>query len=146
MRSDHPWVPDATDHLTAKRSLHVLFEATEIVAEFGSRLVVEWVVRIRLQEEEDESHDYVSDVQDRFPVGAEDVEADVAVGVDIRVVNGRVAVHYGRLIRVFVRDAHRKVELGTHPDGVLLSTQVHRESKHHDICGVDTHLDEIGLV
>lgn len=117
-----------------------------MVAEFSSSLVVKWVVRVRLQEEEDQAHDHVSDVEHGLPVGAQDVETHITVSVDVWVVHWSIAVHYGGLVRVLIGNSHSEVELGTHPDGVLLLSQVHSQAEDHDVCRVDPHLDKRWLV
>lgn len=71
--------------------------------------LVEGVVGVRFEEEVlQPDHDGVQ-IEDGFPVFAEDVEADVAFEVEVRVVHLWDAFHLGRLVRVVVVD--RKGEL-----------------------------------
>lgn len=72
--------------------------------------LVEGIVGVGFEEEVLQSdHDGVQ-VEDGFPVLAEDVEADVAVEVEVRVVHFRDAFHLRRLVRVVVVDRKRKLE------------------------------------
>lgn len=108
--------------------------------------MVQRVVGVWLKEEENQAHNDVADVEDGLPVSPEDIEANVAIHVDVGVVDGRVAVDRGRLVRVLRRDAHGEVVLATAPNGVLLPRQVHVQLKLHDVGLVHNHLHEGGRV
>ena len=63
------------------------------------RLLVQGVVGVRLVEEVDQAVDDGVDVEDRLPVLPQYVEADVALQIDVRVEDLRVAVDLRRLVR-----------------------------------------------
>ena len=123
--SDNAWVPYSTDDLAAKGPLDVLLEADWVFTELSRRLVVKGVVWVRLQEQENQSHNDVADIKDGFPVSSQDVEADISVGVDVWVVNGSVTVDNGWLVGVLRRHANCKVVAATDPDRVLFARQIH---------------------
>lgn len=76
----------------------------------GEPTLVEGIVGVRFEEEVlQPDHDGVQ-VEDGFPVLAEDVEADVAVEVEVGVVHFRDAFHFRRLVRVVVVDCESKLE------------------------------------
>ena len=126
--------------------MHILLEAVRVLSELRRSLVVKRVVRVRLQEEENQTHDDVSDIEDGLPVGSENVQAHVALSVYVRVVDISVAVDDGGLVGVLGGHAHREVEPAADPDAVLLARQVHRQTELHDVRLVHTHRDKRRLV
>ena len=67
------------------------------------------VVGVRLVEEVDQAVDDGVDVEDRLPVLPQNVEADVALEVDVRVEDFGIAVDLRRLVRVHGRDREGEV-------------------------------------
>ena len=108
--------------------------------------MVKWVVRVGLQEEEDEAHDNITDVKYGLPVSPEDVEADVALSVDVRMVNGGVTVDNWSFVRILRRHSNSEVILSSTPYTVLLILQIHCQSELHDILLIDSHFNERGLI
>jgi hypothetical protein len=95
-------------------------EAGWLSPELCGGLLVQWVQRVRLDEEEYEAEDDWVHPKDRLPVCTQDVEAYVAVGVNVRVVDGRVAVDLGRLVRVCEWNGHAELILSALPQAVFL--------------------------
>lgn len=83
-----------------KCSLHVTLEHLDIVAVELCGFLVERIVWIGLIEQVDQAIYYGVDVEHRLPVLAQDVKADIAFKVDVRVKDPRLAVHLGRFVRV----------------------------------------------
>ena len=104
--------------------------------------MVERVIGIGLKEQENQTHDDVSNIEYGLPVSSEDVKANVAIGVNIWVVHGRVAMDNWRLMRILRRHTDSEIVLATHPDGVLFAGKVHREAEDHDVGLVHSHLNE----
>ncbi|CAH0367235.1 unnamed protein product, partial [Pelagomonas calceolata] len=92
-----------------QRPRDVPTEHLDVVPVELRRLLVQGVVGVRLVEEVDQPVDDGVDVEDRLPVLAQDVEADVALEVDVRVEDLRVAVDLRRLVRVHGRDREGEV-------------------------------------
>ena len=84
-------------------------EHLDVVPVELGRLLVQGVVGVRLVEEVDQAVDDGVDVEDRLPVLPQDVEADVALQVNVRVEDFGVAVDLRRLVRVHGRDREGEV-------------------------------------
>ena len=145
-QSDLAWVALATDDFASERALHILLKAVGVLAELRGRLVIERVVWVRLEEEEDKAHDHVSDVKHGLPVGSQNIQADVALHVNVRMVHVGVAVDDRGFVGVLRGHAHGEIELSANPDAVLLPGQVHCETELHNVGLVDTHCNKGGLV
>jgi hypothetical protein len=94
----------AIQNPTAKCTLHEPLELVDVPPEQLGRFVVEGIVGVWLVEEVDEAVDYSVDVEDGLPVLPKDVEADLALEVNVRMVNARFAVDLGRGVGVVVGD------------------------------------------
>lgn len=83
----------AVDDAAAEVAFGALRKLLRVVAQSLSRLFVERVVDIGVEEEELQAVADGIEVENGLPVFAEDVEAHVAVEVDVGVVHGRCALH-----------------------------------------------------
>ncbi len=81
-----PSVFAATNSLAKQRHAHVCEELLRIGLEHVARLLVEWVVRGGLAEDELQPGNERIEVQRRHVVLAEDVEAHVTIPVDVGVI------------------------------------------------------------
>lgn len=95
------------------RGPHVALEALPVCAQIFRSLLVERVTSIRLEEQKLQSYYDRIQVQNGLPVLAQDVEANLALEVDIRVVDLLAALHLGRLMGKVGRDVEREAELAT---------------------------------
>mmetsp|Transcript_26611 Transcript_26611/g.86135 ORF Transcript_26611/g.86135 Transcript_26611/m.86135 type:complete len:231 (-) Transcript_26611:166-858(-) len=121
------------------------FEHFDVVAIELRGFLVEGVVGVGFVEEVDEAVDDGVDVEDGLPVLAEDVEADVALEVDVRVEDARLAVDLGGFVGVEGRHGEGKVVGRALPearvrgdDDVELRQVVWiRELDHGDVAAVE---------
>ena len=74
------------------------------------RDLVQRIGRIRLQKQKLQPHNHGVQVQHGLPVLAQDVQADVALEVDVRVVNLLPALDLGRVVREVLVDGEGKVK------------------------------------
>ena len=80
------------------------FEAGWLVPELGRSLLVERIGGIGLDEEENKPENDRVDAEYGLPVSSENVQAHIAFGVNVWMVDRRVAVDLGRLVRIRVWD------------------------------------------
>lgn len=106
----------AIQNATAEGSLHKPLELVDVPPEQLGGLVVEGIVGVGLVEEVDEAVDDGIDVEDGLPVLPEDVEADLALEVDVGMVDARFAVDLGRRVGVVVGDLEREEVGGALPE------------------------------
>lgn len=97
--------PDVT---TSHGALHVLFKQPPVVLQDLGSLLVQWVLGVGLQEEILQAINYGVYRKDWLPVLSEDVEADVALEVNIGMINHCLTLHLGRV--VWVTLSHLKTE------------------------------------
>jgi len=88
-----PLEVDSIKGATFHGLLHILLKDPAVCLELNRSLLVEGILRVRFQEEILKTIDYGVDCQHWFPVLSENVETDVALEVDVRVVNLRLALH-----------------------------------------------------
>ena len=105
---------------TAQSLFDLIGEAAEVVPHEFGRLMVDWVVRVGLDEQEHQSENDVIYAEPRFPVVFQDVEADISLQVDVRVVDLGNALAFGRIIRVVGADLHSKDVFAAAPDALFL--------------------------
>jgi len=91
--------------------LHVQLKLALVLRQVPRRVLVERVVRVRVHEQVNQAVDARADGQHRLPVLSEDVEAHVAVVVEVGVVHLLRALHLGRFVRVHAGHVERKHEL-----------------------------------
>jgi len=91
---------DAVKGATFHSLLHILLKHPPVCLKLHRSLLVQGILRIGFQEEILKAIDYGVDCQHRFPVLSEDVEADVALKVDVGVVHLRLALHLGWFVRI----------------------------------------------
>jgi len=84
--------------------LDILLEDSAVALQHFGGLFVEGVFGIRFEEEVLESVDDGIDGQHGFPVLAEDVEADVALEINVRVIDLGLTFHFRRLVRIRLAD------------------------------------------
>ena len=113
--SDLSRVALATDYLSSKGPLHILLKAIRVLSELGCSFMVKRVIRVWLQEQENQSHDHIADVKYGFPVGTEDIKTDVTIYIDIGMVDISVAVYNRCFMGILRRHTDSEVELSTNP-------------------------------
>ena len=106
----------AIQNATAEGSLHKPLELVDVPPEQLGGLVVEGIVGVGFVEEVDEAVDDGVDVEDGLPVLPEDVKADLALEVDVGMVDTRFAVDLGRGVGVMVGDLEREEVGGALPE------------------------------
>ena len=106
----------AIQNTTAEGSLHKSLELVDVPPEELRGLVVEGIVGVGLVEEVDEAVDDGVDVEDGLPVLPKDVEANLALEVDVGMVDARFAVDLGRGVGVVVGDLEREEIGGALPE------------------------------
>ena len=104
----HAIVGDAAYGAAAPGGADVAAEVVAALAQVLGGLLVEGVGGVGLEEEELQADDDGVEVEHGLPVLAQDVEAHLALEVDVRVVDGLLAPHLGRLVRVVL--VHRERE------------------------------------
>ena len=113
------WVPDSVDCTTPERVEHLRFETSWLVPELSCSLLVEWVIGVRLNEEENKAENDRVDAQNRLPVGTKNVQAHIAFCVNVRMVDRRVTVDLGSLVGVGEWDLHAERVRATLPHAVF---------------------------
>ena len=82
--------------------------------------MIKRVVRIRLQEEENEAVKNRIYVEDRFPVLAQNVQTHISFKVDIGVVQRSVALSFGGFMGVRGRHRKSKAVLASFPEWIFI--------------------------
>lgn len=90
---------DALDRSSTHSCACIALEAFSVGSEILSGLLVERIGSIRLEEEELHANDDSIEVENWFPVLSQDVETDVALEIDVWMVDLLCTLHFGRLQR-----------------------------------------------
>jgi hypothetical protein len=85
------------------------------------------------EEEGNEAEEDRAEVEDRHPVGAEDVEADVTLPIDVGVVDEGLALDFGRVVRVGRRDGDLELECRARVETIA---RRHVNEEHHQVVGI----------
>lgn len=107
----HPVERLSLDLAAAHRRADVPPEAVPVGHEVVGGFLVQRVAGVGLEEEELQADDDGIEVQHGLPVFAQDVEADVALEVDVGVVDLLFALDFRRLVRKVLADGEGEVEL-----------------------------------
>lgn len=118
---------------SAKSACNKSRELRAIILENFSSLLVERVSGIRFEHEVEKSVNNGGNREDGFPVFAEDVEANVAVKVDVGMVDRRFAFNFGRIVGIEWFDEECEFESGIFPEP-FIGANVY--VKVHDIVGI----------
>ena len=93
------------------RPLDVQLKLALVLRQVSRRVLVQRVVWVRVHEQVNQAVDARADGQNRLPVLSEDVEAHVAVVVEVGVIHLLRALHLGRLVRVHAGHVEGEHEL-----------------------------------
>ena len=85
---------------TSQGTLHLRREARHTLSHHGRSVVVQRVIRVRLNEKEDETEDDGVDSKYGLPVIAQNVEAHITVRVDVRMIDLRLAFTLRGVMRI----------------------------------------------
>jgi hypothetical protein len=107
----HPVERLSLDLTTAHRRADVPPETVSVGHEVVGGFLVQRIAGVGLEEEELQAHDDGVEVEHRLPVLAQDVEADVALEVDVGVVDLLFALDFRRLVGEVLADGEGEVEL-----------------------------------
>ena len=77
--------------------------------------MVKWVIWVGLDEKEDQAQNDWVHSKHWLPVSAQDVEADVAICVDVWMVDRRVTMDFGGFMGVVVGDVYPEFVFATLP-------------------------------
>ena len=77
--------------------------------------MVQWVIRVGLQEEENQSHDHIANIKHRFPIGTQNIQTHVAFNIDVRMIDICITVYHRCFVRVLRWHSNGEVELSTKP-------------------------------
>ena len=86
--------------------------------------MVQWIIGVWLDEQEDQSQNDRVHSENRFPVFPQDIETDVPLQVDVRVVDWREAQALGSSEWVVVSNINGEFVLATLPNALLLICEV----------------------
>merc|ERR1712071_468439 len=73
-----------------------------VLPEKFSRLVVQWIVRIRFVIQENQSINNRIDIQNRFPILPQDVQTNLPLKVDIWMINLGITVYLRRCVGIVI--------------------------------------------
>ena len=107
----HPVESLALDLSTAHGRAHVPAEAVPVGHEVVCGVLVQGIAGVGLEEEELQANDDGVEIEDGLPVLAQDVEADVAVEVDVGVVDLLFALYFRRFVGEVLADGEGEIEL-----------------------------------
>lgn len=107
----HPVERLSLDLTAAHRRAHVPPEAVSVGHEVVGGFLVQRVAGVGLEEEELQADDDGVEVENGLPVFAQDVEADIALEVDVGVVDLLFALDFRRLVGEVLADGEGEVEL-----------------------------------
>ena len=68
----------ALETATLKRPLDILFELSWVVPHQGCCIMIQWIVRVRLDKQEDEPEYHGVDSEDRFPIVTQNIQTNIA--------------------------------------------------------------------
>lgn len=110
---EHPVVADASDVSTRHAAPYVPLEALAVPRKILCRLLVQRITGVGFEEQELQAHNYRVEVENGLPVFAQDVQAHVALEVDVRVVDLGYAFYFWRLVWEVLADVEGEVEGAT---------------------------------
>lgn len=96
----------APAHTRPHRPLEVL----SVVPQMLSRVLVQRITRVGLEEQELQPHNHSVQIQHRLPVLAQDVQAHVTLEVDVRVIDLLLAFHFGWVVGEVLVDGEEEGE------------------------------------
>ena len=105
----------STDSFTTECPLHILLKAGRVLTELSRCFMIERVVGVWLEEEENQAHDDVSNIEYGLPVCSQNIQAHVAICVDVRMVDVRIAMNDWGFVGILGRNSDREVELSANP-------------------------------
>ena len=108
--------------------------------------MVKRVIGIWFKEQENKTHNDITNIEHGFPISSEDVQTNVAVSVNIRMVNRSVAMDNWSLVGILRRHSHGEIVFSSNPNTIRFILEVHGESENHNVSLVHSHFDERGLV
>jgi hypothetical protein len=129
----HPVERLALDLSTAHGRADVPAEAVPVGHEIVGGLLVERIAGVGLEEEELQADDDGVQVEDGLPVLAQNVQTDVALEVDVGVVDLLFALDLRRLVREVLADGEGEVELAALVESLVGRD---REGEVEDVVGV----------
>lgn len=91
------------------------FELMDVLAKEFGRLVIEWIVGIRFVEQINESVNDRIDIEDGPPIFAQNVQADLALQVDVGMINLRLTFDFGRGVGIVWWNVKGELVRGTGP-------------------------------
>ena len=100
---------------SSKSSVDKTFETLNVLSEEIRSLVIQWIVRVWLIEQIDQAVDDCVDVQDRPPVLSQNIQAHLALQINVWMVNVRLALDFGWGMGVVSRDGKNKFICGAFP-------------------------------
>ncbi|KAJ8107795.1 hypothetical protein OPT61_g8616 [Boeremia exigua] len=100
----------APHHPTAQTTPHVPLEPFPVHLQILGSLLVKRIARVGLEEQELQTDDNRVEVEHGLPVLAQDVQAHVALEVDVGVVDFLRALDLGRVVREVLVDGEAEVE------------------------------------
>lgn len=103
-------VLNAPDTASSHAGPHVALEAVAVACQVLGCLLVERIAGVRFEKEKLQSDNNGVEVEHRFPVFAQNVQADVALEVDVGVVDLLRALDLWRLVWEILTDVECKVE------------------------------------
>mmetsp|Transcript_14991 Transcript_14991/g.29182 ORF Transcript_14991/g.29182 Transcript_14991/m.29182 type:complete len:292 (+) Transcript_14991:73-948(+) len=109
----------AINRVALKRALHILDKKRLVLSHGLGGLVVKRVIRVRLYKKNNETIDDCINIKHRFPVRTKNVEADITLIVNVRVVDLFDALHLGRFVRVHVRYCELECVAETFPVAII---------------------------
>jgi hypothetical protein len=92
------------DIASRHRRLNIPPELLWVISEDSRSIMVQGILVIGLNEKKVQTIYNGIDIQDRLPVFTQDIQADISVQVNIRVINLSRALDLGRLVRVSRRN------------------------------------------
>ena len=85
---------------SSKGTLNFSCEIRSTISHLFGCFVVQWISRIRLNEQENESQDNSVNSQYWFPIGSENIKANVSLEVNIWMVDWSYAMAFRSLMRI----------------------------------------------
>lgn len=88
------------DCISLQWSFDILLKYFDIIDHLLGSLLIEWIIWIRFNKQEENTWDYVVEVQDGFPICSEDIETHIALQINVRMVNFSVTMNFWRLMGI----------------------------------------------
>lgn len=130
---EHPVKRLAPHCPSAQTAPYVPLEPFPIDLQVLCRLLIERVTRVWLEKQELQSNNHRVQVQHRFPILPQDVQAHVALEVDVRVVDLLRAFDLGRVVGEVLIDRKAEVEAAAFVHSLV---RVDGECEVEDVVGV----------